>query len=55
MAAACMRAKKVQAVVVGADRVAANGDTANKVLMMILTRILERPLWPFLFFLDVTL
>ena len=36
MAAACMRAKGVQAVVVGADRVAANGDTANKVSFQIL-------------------
>jgi len=31
MAAACMREKKVDAVVVGADRVANNGDTANKI------------------------
>lgn len=31
MAAACMRQEGVSAVVVGADRVAANGDTANKV------------------------
>jgi methylthioribose-1-phosphate isomerase len=31
MAAACMREKKVDAVVVGADRVAANGDSANKI------------------------
>ena len=31
MAAAAMRQLGVQAVVVGADRVAANGDTANKV------------------------
>lgn len=31
MAAAAMRAGKVQAVVAGCDRVAANGDTANKI------------------------
>lgn len=31
MASACMREKGVDVVVVGADRVAANGDTANKV------------------------
>jgi len=31
MASAAMRNKGVDAVVVGADRVAANGDTANKV------------------------
>jgi methylthioribose-1-phosphate isomerase len=31
MAASLMRAGKVQAVVVGADRIAANGDTANKI------------------------
>lgn len=31
MAAQVMREKKVQAVVVGADRIAANGDTANKI------------------------
>ncbi|MGL5094267.1 MAG: S-methyl-5-thioribose-1-phosphate isomerase [Planctomycetia bacterium] len=31
MAALVMREKKVQAVIVGADRIAANGDTANKI------------------------
>jgi methylthioribose-1-phosphate isomerase len=31
MAAALMQAGRVQAVLVGADRVAANGDTANKI------------------------
>jgi len=31
MAASLMRAGKIQAVVVGADRIAANGDTANKI------------------------
>jgi methylthioribose-1-phosphate isomerase len=31
MAGHVMRQRKVQAVVVGADRVAANGDTANKI------------------------
>lgn len=31
MAAAVMRQGKVQAVIVGADRIAANGDTANKI------------------------
>lgn len=31
MAAVVMREKKVQAVVVGADRIAANGDSANKI------------------------
>jgi methylthioribose-1-phosphate isomerase len=31
MAAQVMRERKVQAVVVGADRIAANGDTANKI------------------------
>lgn len=31
MAAVVMREQKVQAVVVGADRIAANGDTANKI------------------------
>jgi methylthioribose-1-phosphate isomerase len=31
MAAQVMREGKVQAVVVGADRIAANGDTANKI------------------------
>ncbi len=31
MAAAIMRQGKVQAVIVGADRIAANGDTANKI------------------------
>jgi methylthioribose-1-phosphate isomerase len=31
MAASLMRAGRIQAVVVGADRIAANGDTANKV------------------------
>lgn len=31
MAASLMRSGKVQAVVVGADRIAANGDTANKI------------------------
>lgn len=31
MAAQVMREKRVQAVVVGADRIAANGDTANKI------------------------
>ncbi len=31
MAATVMRQKKVQAVIVGADRIAANGDTANKI------------------------
>jgi methylthioribose-1-phosphate isomerase len=31
MAASIMRSGKIQAVVVGADRIAANGDTANKV------------------------
>ena len=32
MAASLMRAGKIQAVVVGADRIAANGDTANKIV-----------------------
>jgi methylthioribose-1-phosphate isomerase len=31
MAASIMRAGRIQAVVVGADRIAANGDTANKI------------------------
>lgn len=31
MVAAVMKAKQVTAVVVGADRVAVNGDTANKI------------------------
>jgi methylthioribose-1-phosphate isomerase len=31
MAASIMRQGKIQAVVVGADRIAANGDTANKI------------------------
>jgi methylthioribose-1-phosphate isomerase len=31
MVAALMRARKITAVVVGADRVASNGDTANKI------------------------
>ena len=31
MAAVVMREKKVQAVVVGADRIASNGDAANKI------------------------
>jgi methylthioribose-1-phosphate isomerase len=31
MAASLMRQRKIQAVVVGADRIAANGDTANKI------------------------
>jgi methylthioribose-1-phosphate isomerase len=31
MAASLMRQGKIQAVVVGADRIAANGDTANKI------------------------
>jgi methylthioribose-1-phosphate isomerase len=31
MAAAVMRARKPDAVIVGADRIAANGDTANKI------------------------
>ena len=31
MAASLMHAGKIQAVVVGADRIAANGDTANKI------------------------
>jgi methylthioribose-1-phosphate isomerase len=31
MAATVMRQRKVQAVIVGADRIAANGDTANKI------------------------
>lgn len=31
MAAVVMRQRKVQAVIVGADRIAANGDTANKI------------------------
>ncbi len=31
MAASLMRAKKIQKIVVGADRIAANGDTANKI------------------------
>ncbi len=31
MAAAVMRGKKIDAVIVGADRIAANGDTANKI------------------------
>ncbi len=31
MAASLMRARRIQAVVVGADRIAANGDTANKI------------------------
>ena len=31
MAASLMRAGKIKAVVVGADRIAANGDTANKI------------------------
>jgi methylthioribose-1-phosphate isomerase len=31
MAASLMRAGRIQAVVVGADRIAANGDTANKI------------------------
>ncbi len=31
MAASLMRQKRIQAVVVGADRIAANGDTANKI------------------------
>ena len=31
MAAAVMRQRKIQAVIVGADRIAANGDTANKI------------------------
>ncbi|GFO18932.1 methylthioribose-1-phosphate isomerase [Plakobranchus ocellatus] len=31
MVAACMKEKKIHAVIVGADRVVANGDTANKI------------------------
>jgi methylthioribose-1-phosphate isomerase len=31
MAASRMRARKIQAVIVGADRIAANGDVANKI------------------------
>lgn len=31
MAAACMSENKIHAVIVGADRVVANGDTANKI------------------------
>jgi methylthioribose-1-phosphate isomerase len=31
MAAALMRQKKIQRVIVGADRIAANGDVANKI------------------------
>ena len=31
MAGALMRAKRIDAVIVGADRIAANGDTANKI------------------------
>lgn len=31
MAASVMRQKKIQAIIVGADRIAANGDTANKI------------------------
>ncbi len=31
MAAALLREKKVQAVIVGADRIAVNGDAANKI------------------------
>ena len=31
MAASVMRQRKIQAVIVGADRIAANGDTANKI------------------------
>ncbi|MFM7579631.1 MAG: S-methyl-5-thioribose-1-phosphate isomerase, partial [Microcystaceae cyanobacterium] len=31
MAAHCMQQKRIHAVVVGADRIAANGDTANKI------------------------
>lgn len=31
MVAAALRKKQITAVVVGADRVAANGDTANKI------------------------
>lgn len=31
MVAALMKSRKINAVVVGADRVAANGDTANKI------------------------
>ncbi|BBA79110.1 hypothetical protein RGRSB_0537 [cyanobacterium endosymbiont of Rhopalodia gibberula] len=31
MAAHCMKLRKIDAVVVGADRIAANGDTANKI------------------------
>jgi len=31
MAAAAMKQFKIDAVIVGADRVAANGDTANKI------------------------
>lgn len=31
MVAAVMKAKQLAAVIVGADRIAANGDTANKI------------------------
>ena len=31
MAALVMRTKKIDAIIVGADRIAANGDTANKI------------------------
>jgi len=31
MVAATMKMKQISAVVVGADRIAANGDTANKI------------------------
>ena len=31
MAAHCMKQKMIDAVIVGADRIAANGDTANKI------------------------
>ncbi len=48
MAAVLMRDKKVHAVIVGADRIAANGDTANKIgtySVAVLARIHEIPFY----------
>ncbi|MEB3248822.1 MAG: S-methyl-5-thioribose-1-phosphate isomerase [Merismopediaceae bacterium] len=48
MAAYCMQQKRIHAVVVGADRIAANGDTANKIGTYGLAVLCKMHLIPFL-------
>lgn len=48
MAAHCMQQKRIHAVVVGADRIAANGDTANKIGTYGLAVLCKMHLIPFL-------